>query len=371
MSRAARLLLAACLALPTVAWAGAPVRIALREVIDHVEVAARDGLVVRDLPGRHPLLTVPPSASVRIVLRGRGLGVGTHRLEVEAVRLESRGALRLDGREYLGALEVFRQGPTLLVVNELGLEEYVAGTLRGEAPENWPMESLKALAVAARTYAVYHRQKNAGQPFHLLASTQSQVYLGHVPNGSPIWAAVRETRGEVLTWRGAVFLSLYHAESGGWTEPPQAVFAGEFPPLPGVLNEFSRGSPHYTWTLTLPLARLRELLRKGGLDPGEITALEVLERSPSGRVVQLAIHGSRGPIVLRGPDFRRLVGADTLKSTLFATTVSDGRVRFEGRGWGHGVGLSQWGAKAMAERGSSYRQILEFYYPGTRLARGE
>lgn len=366
-------LLAACLAFPAVAWAADPIRVALREAADRVEIISSHGLVVLDL-GRRPLLAVPPSHPLRIAPRGRGLEVGSRRLDAEAVRLEPRrGALELGGREYPGVIEVWRQGGGLLVVNELGREEYIAGTLKGEVPEGWPTESLKAQAVVARTYAVYHKQKHLGRPFHLVAgATASQEYHGRVPDGSPIWIAVRETQGVVLTWRGTLFPTLYHAESGGWTEPPQAVFEeGEFPPLPGVRCEFSQGSPHYAWALTLPLTTVRELLRPGGVDVGEIAALEVLERSPSLRVVRLAVRGSRGQAVLRGTDFRRLIGYNTLKSTLFTAAVNGREVRFDGRGWGHGVGLSQWGARGMAARGYGYREILEFYYPGTTFVRWE
>ncbi|MBI2878545.1 MAG: SpoIID/LytB domain-containing protein [Candidatus Rokubacteria bacterium] len=363
-------LLAACLALPTVAWAAEPIRVALHEAAERVEVTGRHGLVVLDL-GRRPLLAVPPGEPVRIAPWRRGLEVGSRRIELEAVRLEPRsGALGLGGREYPGAVEVVRQGAALLVVNELDLEAYVAGTLRGEVPETWPLETLKAQAVAARTYTVYHQRRNGSRSFHLLVgATASQEYHGRVPDGSPIWIAVRETRGAILTWRGEPFPSFYHAESGGWTEPPQAVFAGELPPLPGVRCEFSADSPHSAWTLALPLATLRDLLRKGGLELGEVTALEVIERSPSFRVVQLAVRGSRGAVVLAGTDFRRLLGPNVLKSTLFTVALNGRQVRFEGRGWGHGVGLSQYGAKGMAERGYSFREILEFYYPGTTLER--
>ena len=114
--------------------------------------------------------------------------------------------------------------------------------------------------------------------------------------------------------------------------------------------------------------RRPERLRQGGVDVGDITGFAVVERSASFRVVRLAVEHSRGTATLKGTDFRRLVGYDVLKSTLFVPVLVDGAVRFEGRGWGHGVGLSQFGAKGMAERGYPYAQILAHYYPGSTLA---
>jgi stage II sporulation protein D len=120
--------------------------------------------------------------------------------------------------------------------------------------------------------------------------------------------------------------------------------------------------------VTLPLGVIGERLRQGGLDVGDVRDLAVLERSPSFRVARLQVEHSKGTTPVRGSDFRRLVGYDVLKSTLFVPVVVDGAVRFEGRGWGHGVGLSQFGAKGMADRGYAYAQILGHFYPGTTLA---
>jgi stage II sporulation protein D len=165
-----------------------------------------------------------------------------------------------------------------------------------------------------------------------------------------------------------VFPTFYHSDSGGFTEPPQLVFSGDgVPPLPGVRDEFAVDSPNYAWSFTLPLPTIADRLRQGGLDVGEVTNLTVLERSASLRVTRLAVQHTRGTATLKGTDFRRLIGYDVLKSTLFVPVVVDGTVRFEGRGWGHGAGLSQFGAKGMGDRGYGYREILAHYYPGCGL----
>jgi stage II sporulation protein D len=288
------------------------------------------------------------------------------------VRLETRrSALRVGSRDYSGVLEVWRSGDgLLLLVNEIPLEDYVAGTVRAESSEKWPAEALRAIAVAARTYAVFQQQRNASKPYHLVASSKDQNYAGWIAENSPAWEATRATAGQVLSWQGSVFPAFYHSDSGGYTEPPQTIFSGDgIPPLPGIRDEFSLDSPNYAWATTLSLRIIGDRLRQGGVDIGEVTGLTVLERSASLRIVRLAVEHSRGATTLKGTDFRRLIGYDVIKSTLFVPAPGpDGTIRFEGRGWGHGVGLSQFGAKGMADRGYAYPQILAHYYPGTSLA---
>jgi stage II sporulation protein D len=349
-----------------------PIRIALAERLRHVEIGAAGTLAVIDPAAGRTLFSVPGPRILRLVPSGAGLDlVGARRVDLPALRLEARpGPLRVGVRDYVGALEVSRQDDgRLLLVNELPMEEYVAGTVRGEASERWPAEALRALAVVARTYAVFQQRRSTGRAFHVVAGNQDQNFAGWTGPGSPSWEASRSTAGRVLTWQGRVFPTFYHSDSGGFTEPAQSVFSGEgVPPLAGVRDEFSMESPNYTWTVTIPLAVIGERLRRGGVAVGQITRLTVLERSASFRVARMAVEHSRGTSALRGADFRRLIGYDALKSTLFVPVPQDGAVRFEGRGWGHGVGLSQFGAKGMADRGYTYPQILDHYYPGAALA---
>lgn len=375
-ARAGRLLaalvlgLASVAGLPGLADALPPMRIALADGLQHVEIGAADLVTVRDPATGGVVVTLPGARIVRVVPAGAGLDVvGARRTDGRALRFEvRRGPLRVGARDYIGALEIWRQGEGLLLVNDVAMEEYVAGTVRGEASERWPAEALRALAVVARTYAVFQQNRSAGRVFHLVSGNQDQNFVGLALEGSPAREAARTTAGQVLTWQGRVFPTFYHSDSGGFTEAPQSVFSGDgVPPLEGVRDEFSMESPNYTWTVTIPLAVIGDRLRRGGIDVGQVTRLTVLERSPSFRVARMTVEHSRGTATLRGADFRRLIGYDALKSTLFVPVAHNGAVRFEGRGWGHGVGLSQFGAKGMADRGYTYPQILDHYYPGTSL----
>ena len=283
-------------------------------------------------------------------------------------RLWSGRPIRLGGRDYGPAIEVISTAGGMAVINELPLEDYVVGVLRAEADERWPMEMLRAQAIVARTYAGYHRLLNANKPFHIVASVAHQQFAGRVPATSPLLAAVQDTAGQVLRLEGELFPAFYHTECGGHTEDPRLVFvSGNLPALKPVVCPFSSESPHFHWTRDLDLTELSEQLRRQGVDVGKLTGLEVAERTPSLRVVALTLRGTRGRARLRGADFRRMVGYDVIKSTLFSVVVNDQKARFAGRGYGHGVGLCQWGAKGMAEQGYPAKQILAFYYPGTAL----
>jgi stage II sporulation protein D len=304
--------------------------------------------------------------AVRAALTGQGVEIDGR--GAQGFRLTSDSPIRINGREYPAIIEVVRTGEGLAIVNVLRLEDYLVGVLRAETSDKWPGETLRAQAIAARTYAAYHRWLNGAKPYHIVASTTHQMYTGVVPPSSPLWAAVRDTAGQVLLWDGELFPAFYHSASGGYTEDPRAVFGTpNMPALRAIRDAYSMAAPYFYWTLDLRLADLAEILRRNGLDVGSVAAIEVTERTPSLRVATLRVRGTRGTVQLRGNDFRRMVGYEIVKSTLFAVALDSGVARFSGRGYGHGVGMSQWGAKGMAEQGYTAEKILEYYYPGTTL----
>jgi stage II sporulation protein D len=351
--------------------AGAPgvlasnVRVAVLDAVKSVEISGGP-MRVGDGAGR--LLSGELPTWVRVTRRAGAVEVLGR--TATAVRLVPViGILRVNKRDYPGAIEIVPSGDGLVVVNELPLEDYLAGAVKAEAGDKMPLQMLKAQAIVARTYAAYHQRLNEHKPYHLMASTAHQQYLGRVPDDSPVWTAVRETEGRVMLLGGALFPAFYHTDSGGHTEDPRVVFGtANMPPLLPVRVDFASDSPHHEWRLDMPLSELGAVLLRHGISVGRVVALEVLERSSSLRVTQIAIRGLKGTATLKGNDLRRLVGYDTLKSTLFAVVVDGPIARFAGRGYGHGVGLDQWRAKTMADLGYDAYQILEYYYPGAVLS---
>jgi stage II sporulation protein D len=366
LAAAVGMAVALALAVSSPAAASGSIRVAIVENARVVELRGVDieitelGACLRcGRPRRAALVRATPS----------GDGVEVDGVRATAFRLRSDRPIRFNGREYPAPIDLARAGEGLAVINEVPLEDYLVGVLRAEAGEKWPLEALRAQAVVARTYAAYHRVLNATRLYHVVASTAHQQYAGRVPPASPIWGAVRETAGQVLLWEGDVFPAFYHTESGGYTEDPRTVFAARnMPGLKPVRCDFSTGSPHYYWSLDVRLVDLAETLRRHDVGVGSVTAIEVTERTSSLRAAGITVHGTRGSVRLRGNDFRRMLGYDTFKSTLFAVAVDAQYARFSGRGYGHGVGMCQWGAKGMAEQGHTAKQILEFYYPGATLS---
>ena len=358
--------LALLAAAPAAASASGTIRVAVAEAVRVAELRGTD-IEASELGPCDSCAGSPwRTDAVHATVGGRMIDVDGRR--ALAFRLRSERPIRLNGREYGGLLDLVANGGGLAVVNELPLEDYVAGVLRGEVSERWPIEALRAQAIVARTYAAYYRLLNAGRAYHIVASTAHQQYTGRVPASSPFWGAVQETAGQVLYWEGELFPAFYHAESGGYTEDPRTVFAARnMPGLRPVVCQFSAGSPHFFWSLDLRLADVAEALRRHGSDVGGVTAIEVTERTASLRASAVTVRGTRGVVRLRGNELRRIVGYDLLKSTLFAVAIDAGIAHFAGRGYGHGVGMCQWGARGMAEQGYTARAIVAFYYPGTTL----
>jgi len=249
------------------------------------------------------------------------------------------------------------------VINRLGVEEYVMGLMKNEISPSWPFESLKAQAVVARTYSLYQLDRNQKGIYDLKASADSQVYSGIIGEDPKTNMAVDATRGQVLITPGGYLPALYHACCGGHTEDAQYVFY-DHPALIGVPCEFCKESPHFEWENRISAIQLRNLFLRELFRMGPIRSIQIMDRTPNSGVETLLIVHSLGREIINGKQLRALIGHNMLRSTNFNVTQDeDGYFIFQGLGWGHRVGLCQWGAKAMSEQGAGYKDILNHYYP--------
>jgi stage II sporulation protein D len=271
-------------------------------------------------------------------------------------------------RAYRGVIELRRTDRGITVINELGLEEYLYGVIRMEIDPAWPIDAVRAQAVAARTFAAHSLGRFAREGFDLRDTTESQVYGGVTFEDPRATDAVDATRGMILVHAGRPILAAYHADSGGRTESSENVWGGRpHPYLRGVDDPFSAGSPHERWSERLTLSEVASRVRRGGVRVSEVRGLEIISTSESGRVLSLRLVTADAPVEMSGHRFRLLVGANAIRSTKFTVRVEDTSAVFEGRGWGHGVGMSQWGARGMAMRGLTFSQILRHYYTGAEI----
>ena len=278
----------------------------------------------------------------------------------------STRAIRMGSRALSPTVQVEPLPSGLTVVEELPLDDYVAGVVSGELPRAFPLEAQKAQAVAARSFALVKKieAEAAGRPWHLGASALSQVYAGAEPN--PVARAAAEaTRGEVLVLGREPVEAFFHSSCGGRTEAGQGALGRDVPYLASVPCGFCRDAPKGRWSLTLTAAELAKLL---GF-PGPVARLRVAERTSSGRVAKVEVEAGGKRLGIAGADLRQRIGFSRLPSLDFGVTAGKGRFTFDGRGQGHGAGLCQWGAAGMARAGRGYREILRHYYPGAGLAR--
>ena len=255
----------------------------------------------------------------------------------------------------------------LNAVNLVDIEEYLYGVVPREMPPNWPEEALKAQAVVSRTFARYQMEANAAREYDISASTASQVYGGVTAETERTRRAVDATRGRILTFNGRPALTYFHANSGGMTEDARHVWRVAIPYLQSVSDDYSARAPGAAWTSFLSFDQIRDAMSRNGLKVGQISDIETATLSPSGRAVRMKITHSSGTTVVGGNEFRTMTDPALIKSTLFKAERNGQGIRFEGRGSGHGVGLSQWGARIMAEGGSPFREILLHYYRGLEL----
>jgi stage II sporulation protein D len=290
----------------------------------------------------------------------------------ERVRFEG-AVLGVGGLRVRGVLDVERAAGGLALVNELPLEAYVAGTLARETYPSWGAEVLRAQAVVARTYVLYQHVHRRGQSYDVKATTESQVYGGVDAESEVVVHATDDTRGEYLAFDGAPILAVYHSAAGGETQGSEEVWSSALPYLRPVSVDGEEASPDTYWRATVSREELARIA--GALDHpvGSVRDVRIEERTPGGRVRSVRIAGTEGEAVIAVGPLRAALGEDVLKSTLFEIHAGrDERPQdfvFVGSGRGHGVGMSQWGARAMAERGADYREILQHFYPGTTLRR--
>jgi len=277
------------------------------------------------------------------------------------------GKLRMGQRSYRDSLEFF-QAPNgrLLVINEVALDDYLKGVLPLEANPGWKAESLKAQAVASRTYALFKIIQNRAESYAVSDDVASQVYGGMTHEKPTTNQAVDLTRGEILTFDGKIFPAYFHSTCSGHTTRADFIWPVEkHPALQGGECGFCTESQHTRWRNAWTPAEIKKALALGGHPLPDIRGVHAVDIDASGRARSFEIQYATGKIKVPSNDFRLWMGPMKFKSTrIQSIRFEGGRFVFQGRGWGHGVGMCQYGIKKMGELGYTYKQILDYYFPG-------
>lgn len=384
---AAQLALGALLLVTEAAHAGTQsleVRVRLRREQKSIEVSG------------YALRVSPPTRFLNVAVGGAGMAKAkiTHtrpglwlvewdgrEQRIESERLVVRGQrLRLGVEPVPYDLQVLpgeKRGVD--VIAALDMEAYLTGVLPSEMPISWPLEALKAQAIAARSFVMRSAFERRDRSFDVDSTIIDQVYkfmaeAEHHPEWKvKLSRAIRETRGEVLVdHRHRIVKAFYSADCGCQTEDPRYVW-GRVEALTSVKDPTCRKRPLRNWNLTLSRADVRSRLL-AFLDLPETSSLRTLHvgaRTPSGRVADviasLGVGGKTRTVNLGAQEFRKIYGFRKIRSTDFSLRWVGDTLEINGTGVGHGVGLCQSGARSLAEEGLGYREILRLYYPKAKL----
>ena len=285
--------------------------------------------------------------------------------EVEKVDISNKGIMTIGNNKYYGDLYIKQADSKVQIVNFVDIEKYLLGVVPYEMPSSFPLEALKAQTVIARSYAQTNINRNK-KDFDLYDDTRSQVYSG-IPKSrlSNVEKAIKETKGEVITYNGRVIDALFHSYSGGYTASAKEVYGNDIEYLKPVEDKYSKGVPIsvLTWTYLIPKLQLEKEL---GFIPFDYD----IEYTESNRVKYIVLYNEDRSLEKKytGAEFRRKYSTSKIKSTAYNINIENGDIKVVGSGYGHGVGFSQWSSKTMAEdEKMSYKDIINFFYTGVKV----
>ncbi|MFH1594236.1 MAG: SpoIID/LytB domain-containing protein [Candidatus Omnitrophota bacterium] len=299
-----------------------------------------------------------------------GLKFGNREFKIYGIRIvpEDDATVFIGKKSFRGVVDIIRtEKLKLMVVNHLDIEDYLYGVLYHEMPHYWPEETLRAQAIAARTFAIHRVMTMRERDYDVTSDIYSQVYGGKKSERRSTTKAVDATRGKVLTYEGKIFPSYYHSISGDHTESGEVVFGLDIPVLRGRRCLFCRGAKGRSWKAIFSYKQMEERLNKYGIKVKRLSYIVEGKRSGSGRLETVRIRDRDGVKDIQGFKFRLALGPNIIRSMNFRLRITRKGVIFEGIGWGHGVGMCQWGAFGMAKKGYNYEQILGYYYPGSKI----
>lgn len=330
-----------------------------------------------------------PNQALTVRMDAGKLRIGEHLFDGDMmIQTETPFVFTVNELPFRGHLRLSRNddGMTFSAINHVPVESYLCGVIAAEMQSYWEPEALKAQAVASRTYCLFIKHRfGRGRDWDVRRSQAHQVYRGMAAETAPTNEAVFQTAGIVLvcpdkSGKRTIFPAYYSSACGGHTENSRFIFGDSFSVLRGVECPYCRKttrSDYFYWTG--PLFSREEITRRLlGRYPSlarleSIEQIEAAQQSEIGRIVSVRLTGTNGRTAfLRGEDFRLALDPSgrKLKSAIFTIHRTDRGFEFvEGRGFGHGAGLCQSGAQALARSGSSFSEILQYYYPGSQLVR--
>ncbi|NDJ24075.1 SpoIID/LytB domain-containing protein [Nostoc sp. B(2019)] len=349
------------MALVAPAQASVILRVAIERGVNQVKVGSSTTGIIKDSTGR-TLGQLPAMSAYYAQAVPGGVALDKWQSGLFWIEPTGKGFVYIGDRWYRGRTLVIPTEKGLTAVNWVDDQEYLYSVIGGEMDARWPSEALKAQAIAARTYALYEREKQRNNPIYDLGNTPDrwQIYKGVISESPATYAAVDATAGQVLTYKNKIILSVFHACSGGHTENVEDVWKNPLPYLRAV-QDYDQNISECNWVKTFSPGEMSAKFP----EVGNVKEMIPETYSPFRSVKVLKIVGDKGAKVLQGEEVRTAL---RLKSTRFNVTKgADGGFVLQGLGFGHALGMSQWGAYNLARRGANHLQILGHYYQGVAL----
>ena len=341
-------------------------RVLVRKNAGHVTFASKGKITVVDEKSGDTLYS--GEKPVYFSKKGSFLTMNRRKIGTNSCIIKPHDSLLLlDGRRYRGFFKLAGARKGFNAVNIIQIEDYLYGVVPKEMPASWEKQALMAQSVAARTYALYVKGNRRLEPYDLDATTMSQVYGGYNSETPESNKAVDQTCGQIMTHNDELIIAYYHSNSGGHTEDPGNVWETDILCPRGIPDTYSARASRTDWNYFLSYRNAEKLLGKRGLKTGRIKRVQTSGKSRSGRALDVLITSNTGVSRLSGNNFRIKIGESKLKSTNFNMINHPDGILFKGKGYGHGVGMSQWGARRMAKEGSGYHDILKFYYQNIKI----
>ena len=339
------------------------------------------------LPGSDRALdNLPRLARTTLVATPRGLKLGQKEYLASRIELVSQKspAIWVNGHQYRGTIRCYRQsGGTVLAVSELPLEEYIASVIDSEMPAEFGREARVAQAIAARTFALFQKQQAAPNSLtDVSATTRSQKYLGYqyrsdagkllAGESADSRKIAADTQGMVCLHGGKLFSTYYCAVCGGATMQGTEFFPDAVPPLKSVPCTWCKPARLYEWSADVSRADLQsdlqKLAGKQSRPLGPVKSVKAVAKIPAGKMPMFEIRDAKQVIKVTGADLRTALAARGVYSPHFTVEDKGTTWHIAGKGHGHGVGMCQWGARGLALEGKTGLQIINYYYPGAKVA---
>ena len=360
------------------------IRVGLLQGQEMVTISAENDFVIKDIDNNKNY-KYDKSKNVTVRQSERKVYIDKKGKETTTliVAVKNNAPVVVNNKHYRGALIIQPHRAGLTVINRLPLEDYLRGVVAEEMPYSWPKEALKAQAVAARTFALYDKEdkKHAKEGFDVCATTDCQTYGGIASETSATDSAIKATSGQIITYANEPICAVFHAASGGFTENSEDVWSVTVPYLRSV-DDSTEQSPYTDWSTQIKIDDLSKTLARQYTNIGTIKEIDTtnfpqgVKKNSKTKVIKFT-GSNKKTLELTGTQLRSLLG---LKSNNFSLSLIQDKkklkdskklkiskpdktvLQINGKGLGHRLGMSQWGAKSLADDGRNYKQILQHYY---------